>query len=105
MVAFHGFTHGCATLEYKDRVGYRDFIDATDPFVRNEVAKPFIANFEECQAALDPALPHSGPFVMQWFNDTTGRDFTEAEWNDGNPVAVTWVEKSILIFALLLKFF
>jgi hypothetical protein len=90
MVASHALTYGGATLEYKDHVGYRDIIDSTDPFVCNKVGKPlleamvaigrqFIANFEEHQAALDPPLPHPGPLVTQWFNDTTGRDFTEAE--------------------------
>lgn len=90
MVASHALTYGGAKLEYKDRVGYRDIIDATDPFVRDKVGKPllkamvtigrqFITYFEEYQAGLDPALPHPGPLVTQWFNDTTGRDFRGAE--------------------------
>ncbi|KAH9952535.1 hypothetical protein BGW80DRAFT_1452225 [Lactifluus volemus] len=86
MVASHGLTHGEVTLEYTDRVGYRDIINSTDSFIRNKVGKPllramiaigkqFIANFEEHQAALNPPLPHPGPLVAQWFNDTTGRVF------------------------------
>ncbi|KAI9429254.1 hypothetical protein F5148DRAFT_1155249, partial [Russula earlei] len=90
MVASHGLTHGDVTLEYTDRVGYRDIINSTDSFVRNKVGKPLlgaiiaigkqvIANFEEHQAALTPPLPHPGPLVAQWFTDTTGRVFPEAE--------------------------
>ncbi|KAF8323456.1 uncharacterized protein EI90DRAFT_3076686 [Cantharellus anzutake] len=86
MVASHGLTHGGITLKYTDRIGYRDIIDSTDSFIRNKVGKPllramiaigkqFIANFEEHQAALEPSLPHPGSLVVQWFNDTTGRDF------------------------------
>ncbi len=90
MAASHGLTYGGVTLEYKDRVGYRDIIESTDPFVCNMVGKPlikamiaignqFITNFEEHEATLDPALPSWRPLVAQWFKDTTGLDFPEME--------------------------
>lgn len=88
MVASHGLTHGGVTLEYTDRIGYRDIINSADSFVRNKVGKPllqamvaigkqFIANFEEHEAVLDPPLPNPHPLIAQWFKDTTGRDFLE----------------------------
>ena len=90
MVASYGLTHGGVMLEYKDRIGYPDIINSADSFVRDKVGKllleamiaigkQFIANFEQHQAALDPPLPHPGPLVVQWFNDTTGRVFLGAE--------------------------
>jgi len=90
MAASHGLTYGGVTLEYRDRVGYRDIIESTDPFVCNMVGKPlikamiaignqFITNFKEHEATLDPALPSWRPLVAQWFKDTTGLDFPEME--------------------------
>jgi hypothetical protein len=42
MAASHGLTHGGVTLEYTDLVGYRDVIDSTNSFVRNEVGEPLL---------------------------------------------------------------
>jgi hypothetical protein len=86
MTASHGLTHGGVTLEYKDRVGYRDIIDSKDPFIWNQIGKQLlkamiaigkeaIVNFNEEAIALDHPLPSWGALVAQWFKNTTGRDF------------------------------
>jgi hypothetical protein len=86
MTASHGLTHGGVTLEYKDRVGYRDIIDSKDSFIRDQIGKQLlkamvaigkemIANFKEHAIALDPPIPSWDTLVAKWFKDTTGRDF------------------------------
>jgi len=109
MAASHGLTYGGVTLEYKDRVGYRDIIESTDPFVCNMVGKPlikamiaignqFITNFKEYEATLDPALPSWRPLVAQWFKDTTGLDFPEMKKRDSELVTM---EGNVIRIAML----
>ena len=86
MFSSHGLTHNGVTLEYKDRVGYRDIIESDDPFIHDEIGKQLlhamvtigeeaIKNFETHEAALVPPLPNWHPIVVKWFKDTTGLDF------------------------------
>jgi hypothetical protein len=93
-VASTGLTRGGVTLDYTDRVGYRDIINSTDSFIRNMVGKllfqamvavgeQFIANFEEHQAALTPPLPHPGPLVVQG-HDRTRISRNRVERHDSN---------------------
>jgi hypothetical protein len=92
MIASHGLTHGGVTLEYRDRVGYRDIIDSKDPFIRNQIGKQLlkamiaigkegIVDCKKQAIALDPPLPSWDALVAQWFKDTTGRDFPAINLN------------------------
>lgn len=42
MVVSRGLTHGGVTLEYMDRIGYRDIINSAGSLVRNKVGKPLL---------------------------------------------------------------
>lgn len=79
MVASHGLTHGGVTFVYKDRAGYRDIIESTDPFIRSKDREPLIQAMITIGNQFIANLPNPRPLVAQWFKDATGLNFPVAE--------------------------
>lgn len=89
MFPTHGFEHDGHILEYKDRTGYRDIINSTDPFIHRVgeelvaaavvIGRQAITSFDEHAAALSPPLEDWRGTVKEWYDIVIGGNFPTLE--------------------------
>lgn len=87
MFPLYRFEHGSETLEYRNRKGYRDIIDSSDPFIfaigqqlvdaALTIAKDTIKNFSEIEPTLDPPVASYIHDVTKWYETATGKSLND----------------------------